>query len=203
MTTLLNLSCVADKYTKIEDINDAIILMNTLPLTEELDELILSALCNLSSLRGNQLRLVEDGCIKIIERLITSSNPNIRALASEVTCNLTSDPRSRSKILENNMLKILMNMSKDNSEFVRTCCIQCYYNLSRDLQSREKMVASQSVPIIIKISMEKVSTSMAKIGAKTLRSLCSDISIANYLVKEGIMRAFTSLIEVEDIDTRQ
>ena len=85
ISALLNLSCVPDRYSKIEEINDAILLINALPsLTETQDELILSTLCNLSALRGNQLRLVEDGCIKIVERLMLSTNAKIRALASEV-----------------------------------------------------------------------------------------------------------------------
>ena len=192
-----------NSYTKLEDIHDAILAMNTLPLDEEQDKILLQTLCNLSALRGNQLRLIEDGVVRIIERLIVSPNPELRALTSEVACNLTSDQKSRSKILEHNMLKILQNMSKDSSEYVRTACIQCYYNLSRDLISREKMTAAGSIPVIIKISLEKVSFQVAKVGAKTLRSLCGDISIASYLVKEGIMRALASLVEVEDAVTRQ
>lgn len=203
ITVALNLSCVSERYTKLEDIHDAILAMNTLPLDEEQDKILLQALCNLSAIRGNQLRLIEDGVMRIVERLIVSPNAELRALTSEVACNLTSDQKSRSKILEHNMLKIMRNMSKDSSEYVRTACIQCYYNLSRDLFSREKMMAAGSIPVIIKISMEKVSYVVAKLGAKTLRSLCGDVSIASYLVKEGVMRALTSLAEVEDGVTRQ
>ena len=200
---LLNLSCVPDRFPKVEEINDAILSINYLPLTEKQDEIVLSVLCNLSALRGNQFRIVEDGLIKIVERVMSSSSPHIRTLAAEVIVNLTSDPKSRSKILEHNTLGILKNMSRDSSEFVRTCCIQCYFNLSRDLVSREKMVAAHSVPVIIKISLDKISISMAKVSSKTLKSLCSDLSITNYLVKEGIMKAFNSLVEVDDDATRQ
>jgi len=78
LKSLLNLACVPEKYSKIEEVNDAILHFAAMPLHSVQEITLLSALCNLSALRSNQLRLIEDGCVKVIDKMLKSHNGTLR-----------------------------------------------------------------------------------------------------------------------------
>lgn len=71
LTAVLNLSCVAEKIPRIEELNEVLLqLFNYPKISESQLMLVLQTLCNLSALRSNQLKLVEDGCLKIVDKVI-------------------------------------------------------------------------------------------------------------------------------------
>jgi hypothetical protein len=199
LTTLLNLSCVTDKYARIEEVTDALLHFFSMPISEEEQILILSAFCNLSSLRNNQLRLVEDGILRVVEKSAKSTSIPLRAIASKILRNLTSDARTRGKLMDQYVLTTLMNMARDDVETVRMSCVHAFYNLSRDNACREKIVTGNAVGVIIRMSIEKMSNvDMGRTAAKTLRILCGDKVLANKLVGDGIVKALMSLIRTDD-----
>jgi hypothetical protein len=201
---LLNMSCVSEKYIKIEEVNDAVLNINNHVMTVEQEILLLSALCNLSALRGNQLRLIEDGCMKTIDRIFSLPTAELRELSAEITCNLTSDARARAKLVDQNILKTLTVMSKDSSINVRTSCVNCFYNICRDILTREKIVLAGALPVIVKITMEKfLSPEMGRFAAKTIRQLCLDFNLNSLLVKEGVVKVLMTLVDTNDGRIRQ
>eukprot|EP01041_Mallomonas_annulata_P001580 gene1580-3053_t len=204
LLTLLNLSCVADKYTRMEEVTDTLIHFTMLPLNDKEDIILVSAMCNLSALRNNQLRLVEDGCLRILEKTVKSPNTKLRILSSEVIRNLTTDVRTRGKLVDQNIVSVLLGMSKDELEPVKTACVQAFYNLSRDSGCREKVVTGGAVTVIIKMSMEKLSNvERDRTASRILRILCGDRSLAQKLVRDGIVKALMSLIKTDDSVIRQ
>lgn len=199
LKTLLNLSCVPEKFSRLEEVMETLLLLNAFPLTEEDDLLVISILCNLSALRNNQLRVLEDGCMTVVERIVKSPLSTHRQVAAEVLRNLCSDNRTRSKIVDMGIIAILLSMSRDPNEAVKSACIQAFYNLSKDTSCREKIVHSPAVSVIIKISMEKISTiEMGRVAARTLRGLCGDRKLASKLVRDGIIKALMCLISTDD-----
>ncbi|CAM9454047.1 unnamed protein product, partial [Ectocarpus fasciculatus] len=199
LKTLLNLSCVPEKFSRLEEVMETLMLLNGFPLTEDDDLLVISILCNLSSLRNNQLRVLEDGCMTVVERIVKSPQSSHRQIAAEVLRNLCSDNRTRHKIVDMGIIPILLSMSRDSNEAVKSACVQAFYNLSKDTTCREKIVHSPAVSVIIKISMEKISTvEMGRVAAKTLRGLCGDRKLAGKLVRDGIIKALMCLISTDD-----
>lgn len=199
LKTLLNLSCVPEKFSRLEEVMETLMLLNSFPLTEEDDLLVISILSNLSALRNNQLRVLEDGCMTVVERIVKSPLPSHRQVAAEVLRNLCSDNRTRNKIVDMGIIAILLSMSRDSNEAVKSACVQAFYNLSKDTACREKIVNSPAVSVIIKISMEKISTvEMGRVAAKTLRGLCGDRKLASKLVRDGIIKALMCLISTDD-----
>ncbi len=197
---LLNISCVADKFTRIEDVTEALMyfVVNTfLSYTQEI--LILSTFCNLSALKGNQLRLVEDGCLRVVEKFYKSPHQNIRKMSCEILKNLTTDTRTRTKLLDLNIVSLLLRMSKDPEEEIKVQCLKAFLYLSKDVVFRQQIVHGDAFELIIKTSMEKYSNNeMGQISAKTLRILCGDKEVAPKLVDNGVCKALMKLLESPD-----
>ena len=203
LTALLNISCVTEKFPRVEEVTEALLHFNT-GLIEDEEVVWISALCNLSSLRNNQLRLVEDGILRVVERAMRSISIPIRSIASKILRNLTTDTRTRGKLMDQSVLTTLMNMARDEDESVRMSCVYAFYNLSRDNACREKIVSGNAVSVLIRMSIEKMSTvDMGRIASKTLRILCGDKVLANKLVGDGIVKALMSLIRTDDGTIRQ
>lgn len=203
LTALLNISCVTEKFPRVEEVTEAL-LHFTSGLSEEEEIVWISALCNLSSLRNNQLRLVEDGILRVVERVMKSQSVPLRSIASKILRNLTTDSRTRGKLMDQSVLTTLMNMARDDEETVRMSCVYSFYNLSRDNACREKIVGSNAVSVLIRMSIEKMSNvDMGRIASKTLRILCGDKVLANKLVGDGIIKALMSLIRTDDGTIRQ
>jgi len=201
---LLNLSCVPDKYSRIEDIIETLMHFSSTFLSEEGEHLVISILCNLSALRNNQLKLVEDGCLKLVDRILKSKNPKLRILASEVIKNLSTDSRTRYKLVENNIIHTLLIMSKDENLQVQLLCIKTFYNLSRDNVCREKIIHANALPVIIKICMDTGSNILlARGAARIIRIMCSDSELAHKLVNDGIVKALMALRAADDHTIQQ
>ena len=202
LTSILNISCVSDKITRIEELNDVLLQLYSFPgssMPNHQQLIILQILCNLSSLRGNQLKLVEDGCLRIVEKAIMSENEELRCISTDIVRNLTTDKRTRPKLLDHNIIGVLVNMSKDPVENVKRGAVRAFYNLSNDPTCREKIVSGNAVSVIIKMSQEKMnSVDMGRLAARTLRVLCGDKQVAYRLVSDGIVKALMALLRTDD-----
>ena len=204
LITLLNISCVKDRFARIEEVTDALLHFYSIKLEEDERVVVLSALCNLSALRNNQLRLVEDGILRVVERATKTQSTSLRSIASQILRNLTTDSRTRGKLMDQFVLATLINMARDDIEVVKTSCVHAFYNLSRDTSCREKIVSGNAVGVIIRMSMEKMSNvDMGRTASKTLRILCGDKVLAHKLVGDGIVKALMSLIRTDDGTIRQ
>lgn len=206
LRTLLNLSCIPDKFARVEDITEAIMYYVGYNLSLEQDELIMCTITNLSSLRNNQLRIVEDGCLKFVDRFIKSTNAKLRLMASQVIRNLSTDYRTRGKLIENNIISTLITMSKDLDESVKTECVRTFYNLAKDANCRYKIVQEEtgSVGVIIRMSMDNFSkVELGQTSARMLRVLSSASVTVPLLVRKGIVRALRSLLRTNDIIIQQ
>eukprot|EP00605_Chrysophyceae_sp_TOSAG23-4_P002041 GSChrysophyteH1.ASY1.ANO1.2260.1 assembled CDS len=200
----LNLTCVDDKYTRVEEVMDGIIQLSARKLPVHLESYIIKGLCNLSALKGFQQRLLEDGCMEILERAMKTSPDADRVLASTVVRNLTTCYRTRPKLLDHNIISMLVNMSRDKLEEVKFLAVKALYNLSRDGSCRERIVGGNAVTVILKISRETGGNiGIGRLAAKTLRVLCGDPSVANKLVGDGIVKALMSLLRNDDPSIQQ
>jgi len=208
LTCLLNLTCVPDKYTRIEEVTDALLqLNNKTDLSDIHCSLILKGLTNLSALKSFQLRLLEDGCMKILEYTMKTGSgkgEDDRILASTVLRNLTTCYRTRPKLLDHNIVSMLVSMSRDSSESVQHLAVKAMYNLSRDGICRERIVQGNAVTVILKISRETGGNiAIGRLAAKTLRVLCGDATVAQQLVRDGIVKALMSLLRNDDASIQQ
>ena len=204
LNTLLNISCVSEKFARMEEVTDALLHFFLQPLDVKLQIIVMSAFCNLSALRNNQLRLVEDGILRVVERASKSHDVKVRSIASEIVRNLTTDSKTRSKLMDQQILPTLLGMAKDKIDTVKISCVRAFYNLSRDTACREKIVASNAVGVIIRMSMVKMSNiDMGRTASKTLRILCCDPALTLKLVEDGIVKALMALIKTEDSTIRQ
>jgi hypothetical protein len=196
---LLNISCVSDKFTRIEDVTEALMFFVNVLLTFSQEILILSTLCNLSALKGNQLRLVEDGCLRVVEKFYRSPHGNIRRMSCEILKNLTTDTRTRTKLLDLNIISLLMSMSRDPEEEIKMQCLKAFLYLAKDVNFRQQIVHGDAFQLIIKSSLEPhASQEMGQISAKTLRILCGDKDMAPKLVNNGVCGALIKLLESPD-----
>ena len=197
---LLNLSCTTDKFHRIEDITESLIFFSNFNLNLEQDQVILGALCNLSALRNNQLRLVEDGCLRIAEKHFKSPSKELRKMACEFLKNLTVDHRTRLKLLEVNVISLLLDISKDPEEDIRMQCIKSLLFLSKDEQFRQKIADCPALDYILSISRE-IPDGKPELGhtvAKTIQILCGDQAIVPTLVKEGVTSSIRALLTSSD-----
>jgi hypothetical protein len=198
---LMNITCVSDKFARIEDITEALMFFvnSNFTLTYEQELLLLTAFRNLAALRNNQLRLVEDGCLKIVDRFFQSSHARFRKMACEILRFITMDWKTHTKLLEQNILSILLMMYHDRDEDIRTLCIKSFLYLSEDENFRRQIVEGVALKHLLAITAGKPQKmEMYQITAKTLRLLCADNSLAQKLVENGISRAIVMLIRCED-----
>jgi uncharacterized membrane protein YgcG len=222
LQTLVNMSAVFDKYSRIEDVTEAAIFFTNLFLNEEQEILLLAIFCNLSSLRNNQLRLVEDGCLRIVEKYYKSKSTELRRKACEMLKNFTADYRSRAKLIEINIISIVLEMSKDEDDMIRIQSAKCFLFLSKDRNFRKKIIRSDAFLLIMDTAKSSValhnSISHSEVGsgekkrlaaelgqilAKILRILCSDLELGEKLVYSDVGSALISLLHSDDIMIQQ
>ena len=205
LQTLVNMSAVHDKYSRIEDLTEAAIYFTNLFLNEEQEVLLLSIFCNLSSLRNNQLRLVEDGCLRIVEKYYRSKSNELRRKACEMLKNFTADYRSRAKLIEINIISIVVEMSKDPDDMIRVQSARCFLFLSKDRNFRKKIIRSDAFMLIMDTSKtgRKLPAELGQILAKILRILCADLELAEKLVYSDVGNALISLLASEDVMIQQ
>jgi hypothetical protein len=200
LKALLNISCIPDKFARIEDVTEALLyFVSHHTLTYEQEVLLLSALCNLSALKNNQLRLVEDGCLHLVEKYYRSPYALLRSMASEMLKNFTAEARSRAKLLEIDIITVIINMSKDEIEAIRILAAKCLHFLSKDRNFRRRIVNSSAFSLILQSCRHVNShTELGQIASKTLRVLCSDKELAEKLIDDGVGVALVTLMEATD-----
>jgi hypothetical protein len=201
---LLNLTCVEDRYTRIEEVTDAILhLENKMSLSDGQQLMIIKGLTNLSALRTFQQKLLEDGCMSVVESAMRLGGEELRTYAATIVRNLTTCYRTRPKLLDHNIVSLLMSMSKDPVEVVKSLAVKAMYLLSRDGSCRERIVAGNAVAVILKISQDSSNIAIGRLAAKTLRVLCGDASVAHTLVGDGIVKVLMTLLKNDDNNIRQ
>jgi hypothetical protein len=205
LQTLVNMSAVNDKYSRIEDVTEAAIYFTNMFLNEDQEILLLSIFCNLSSLRNNQLRLVEDGCLRIVEKYYKSKSNELRRKACEMLKNFTADYRSRAKLIEINIISIVVEMSKDPDDMIRVQSAKCFLFLSKDRNFRKKIIRSDAFLLIMDTSRNgrKLPPELGQIIAKIIRILCADLDLAEKLVHSDVGNALIALLASEDIMIQQ
>jgi hypothetical protein len=200
LIALLNLSCVSDRYNRIEDVSESLFyFFNQTSLRLEQELLMLQGFCNLSSLRGNQFRLVEEGALKIVEKFYKSKNHDMRCMAVELLKNFTTDSRSRLKLLEIDIISIVLEMSHDPDEEIQAQVAKCFLFLSKDATFRRKIAESEAFILILETSRGvSMRVELGRISAKTLKVLCEDKNLAPKLIDDGIGVALVSLMSSDD-----
>eukprot|EP01038_Epipyxis_sp_PR26KG_P009853 gene9853-13255_t len=200
LKTLLNISSVNEKLGRIEDVTEALILFFNCPLTSDQEYLLLAAFCNLSAIRNNQLRMVEDGIMKVVEKYVASTQDKLRRMSCEILKHLTSDSRSRIKLLELNVITTLLSMLNDDLYDIRVSCMKAILFLSKDFQFRSRLAQRNAMTLIIQhcMSIRTDEIEMGQIVVKTLRLLCADKNLSFLLVRDGIGNALEYLIQVND-----
>ena len=200
----LNLAAVNERYNRVEDITEALLLFHGMHPNDDSEAYVLAAINNLSGLRANQFRLVEDGALKIIEKTIDSKDDRLRALSAECIRNLSTCNRTRQKLIDNGFINILLNMSRDKLASVRRAAIRSFFQFAKDLACREKVVNAGAIAIVVRAAMDSTnSVETGRVVAKTLLALCKDQSILYRLIKDNVVRALMHLIEVDDNSIRQ
>jgi hypothetical protein len=200
LITLLNLSCVSDRYNRIEDVSESLFyFFNQSSLNLEQELLMLQGFCNLSALRGNQFRLVEEGALKIVEKFYKSKNHDMRCMAVELLKNFTTDAKSRLKLLEIDIISIVLEMSHDPDEEIQAQVAKCFLFLSKDATFRRKIAESEAFVLILETSRGvSMRVELGRISAKTLKVLCEDQNLAPKLIDDGIGVALVSLMSSDD-----
>lgn len=124
LLTLCNLSCVEDMYSHIEDLNSAIVQLSNFSMSGRMEQMLVGCLCNLSCLKNNQGRLVEEGAVRIVNRIFRAAmagrqwgKPGRDQVLHETTLlcaktlsNLSSCSRSRSKMTAQRVIIVLLDM---------------------------------------------------------------------------------------------
>lgn len=202
LKALVNLSCVTDKFVRIEELNEVLFYFNDAAILNDSQKLLLlSVLCNLSAVRNNQLRLVEDGCLRIVDWAWSSTNPQMRIRGSEIIRNLTTEYRSRGKLVENNLINILLAMANDILEEVKICAVKALYILSKDVSCRHKIVTSNGMEVLVMLSMATYQNiEIGRTTARVWRILCKDKNAASKAVNFGVVKAFLSLFSSSSDD---
>lgn len=200
LMALVNLSCVPEKYTRIEDVTEALLFFFNQPtLTVDQEILLLQGFCNLSALRGNQIRLVEEGALKIIEKHYKSKNTELRRMAIEMLKNFTTDSKARLKLLEIDIMRIVLEMSKDPDEDIQVQVAKCFLFLAKDATFRRKIIESEAFVLILETSRAvTMKVELGRVSAKTLKVLCEDKNLAPKLIEDGIGVALVYLMGSND-----
>jgi hypothetical protein len=91
----LNCSNSKEAYARLEDVMEMLNLVTNgnYLLTDHLETVVLSTMNNLTTIRNNQLRLVEDGALRIIDRGLYSPLARLRVLGANCLRNLSTDSR--------------------------------------------------------------------------------------------------------------
>eukprot|EP01032_Pedospumella_encystans_P018996 gene18996-21608_t len=198
---LMNITCVSDKFARIEDLTEALMyfINANCALNYDQEFLLLVAFRNLASLRNNQVRLVEDGCLKIVDRFFQSQHARFRKMACEILKCITVDSKTHSKLLEQNILHILLLMYHDRDEEIKMLCVKSFLYLSADENFRRQIVDGVALKHLLNLTTGKAQKNeMYQVTAKTLRVLCSDFTLAHKLVESGISKALVMLFRCED-----
>ena len=150
------------------------------------------------------LKLVEEGAMKVVDRNVNSNTVEVRELVAKLLKNLSMESRTRIKLVDSGVIDILLQMSKDESNLVRDAALITFHNLAKESSCREKIVIAGAVSVVVKIATEKdIIIDLARSCAGILRALCDDASIVKYLIRDGLVKSFISLIAYDDSQVQQ
>lgn len=201
---LLNITSVTEKYPRIEEVTDLLLQISPFLTTINHEVSFLAILLNLSSLRNNQLRLVEDGCLRVVERVLKSPILQLRSIAANIFGNFTTDSRSKNKLIEGNAIQTMLDMMRDEDEGIRIVAVKAFYNLAKDQQFRQKMLHSDAVSVVI--IMSRLHFNDIQFGRnvmKVLRLLCGEPGVVGKLIQEGVVFGLKHLLSKNDTVIRQ
>ena len=201
---LLNITSVFEKYARIEEVTDLLLQLSPFLSSVNHEISFLTILLNLSSLRNNQLRLVEDGCLRVVERVLKSPILELRSIAANIFGNFTTDSRSKNKLIEGNAIQTMLDMMRDEDEGIRIVAVKAFYNLARDQQFRQKMLHSDAVSVVIVMSrLHFTDIQFGRNVMKVLRLLCGEPGVVGKLILEGVVLGLKHLLSKNDRIIRQ
>ena len=187
LLTLCNLSCVEDMYSHIEDLNSAIVQLSNFSMSGRMEQMLVGCLCNLSCLKNNQGRLVEEGAVRIVNRIFRAAmagrqwgKPGRDQVLHETTLlcaktlsNLSSCSRSRSKMTAQRVIIVLLDMAKLADEDIKQSCALTITRLAMDVSCCEKIIHQGAMTAIVTMSQcgsKDIIT--GRLCAAALRQLC-------------------------------
>lgn len=206
LMTLLNLSCVDSAYNRIEEVDDAALQLATFSLTPEMEALVLKCLCNLSGLRNNQTKLIEEGLVTLVSSITkTSPSPTSKLWCSKIFSNLASCHKSRHKMVDQKVMLPLQVLLDGDVPEIQEQAILCITRLAGDVASREKLIQQGAVTAILKATIcPNNATETLRSCAIALRTFAGDQFSAKKLVKDGGIRALLNIMSATtDSATRQ
>mmetsp|Transcript_16939 Transcript_16939/g.34865 ORF Transcript_16939/g.34865 Transcript_16939/m.34865 type:complete len:1291 (+) Transcript_16939:79-3951(+) len=210
MMTLLNLSCVDDRYSKIDEVNDAVIHMGGSDLTARIEKLLISAIVNLTALKSNQARLVEENVLRLLTRIQKNNPLEIQRLVATAFANLSSCSRSRGKMTDGpaRVVETLLNMVEeyDDEEIKRQCALTVS-RLALDVSCREKILQQSAVKALVKMSLSRTSNNTRvvetdRVCATALNVLAADGDASDKLIRDGAVDALLELMKNGDKEVR-
>ena len=201
---LLNITSVHEKYPRIEEVTDLLLQLSPYIVNIDHEVSFLSILLNLSLMRNNQLRLVEDGCLRVVEKILKSPILKLRSIAANIFGNFTTDSRSKNKLIEGNAIQTMLDMMRDEDEGIRIVAVKSFYNLAKDQQFRQKMLHSDAVSVVIVMSrLHFDDIQFGRNVMKVLKLLSSETGIVMKLIEEGVILGLKHLLSKNDVIIRQ
>ncbi|KAJ1445719.1 armadillo-type protein [Pelagophyceae sp. CCMP2097] len=177
LVALCNLSCVEEMYPRLEDMNAAVAHLANFALSERLEVMLVGCLANLSCLKDNQGRLVEEGAVGIVAQLIgrdaAGAEPRAARLCAVALSNLSACTRSRSKMTGAHTVGVLLAMADVDDEHIKQECALTISRLAGDAGCCEKIIAHGALGVVVR--MARAARSDPTTGrrcAAALRQLC-------------------------------
>ncbi|GMI46689.1 hypothetical protein TrCOL_g1637 [Triparma columacea] len=210
MMALLNLSCVHGRYSKIDEVNDAVIHMGGSDLTARIEKLLISAIVNLTALKSNQARLVEENVLRILTRIQKNNPLEIQRMVATAFANLSSCSRSRGKMTDGpaRVVETLLNMVEeyDDEEIKRQCALTVS-RLALDVSCREKILQQSAVKALVKMSLNMSANGRRvvetdRVCAAALNVLAADGESSEKLIHDGAVDALLALMKNGDKEVR-
>ncbi|CAM9234741.1 unnamed protein product [Ectocarpus sp. 4 AP-2014] len=179
-------------------------LAGTVEEDESLERLLIQFVCNLSGFKNNQLKLVEEGAIRIIARAAerTASVDVVRLCASTL-CNFAGEGRARPKMSDSRTAQALLNLTKHEDIGIRREVAHTIARLAADASCREKILQYGIIPILVTMSTAPdLDTTTGRCIALAFRVLSSDRKFAEIIVDGGAVDALISLTRSTDSPCR-
>ncbi|GMH92965.1 hypothetical protein TrVE_jg7750 [Triparma verrucosa] len=210
LTSCLNLSCTRLRYGRIDEVNDAVIHLSGFSMNVKMERMLVGAICNLTALKNNQARLVEEGVVRELIRISKLAPIATQRLCATSFCNLASCSRSRSKMTDQRVIPTLLDMVAGcqdeegrQDEEIKRQCANTVSRLSMDVACREKVVAQGAVSAIVEMSLynnpdDPKSVETDRVCAAALNVLSADGDSSERLIKEGAIPALLALISRGD-----
>jgi len=224
LTALLNLSTVPKRYSHIDQVNDAVLHLSGFSMNASMESILVSTINNLTGLRNNQARLVEEGCVRILSRIAKMAPLETQRLCAYSFSNLASCGRSRGKMTDQRVVLTMLEMTRtnNNDETIRKQCATTVSRLAMDVSCREKIVQQGAIGAIVGMCYStldgvKNSVDSDRVCAEALKTLsfdgenCEKVSphsleinfkfhhsLASQLIQDGAIPALIALINNND-----